>query len=89
MTGEMESTGRKTCPSVTLSITALTGVVTGPNPGFHGERPATINLSHGTTFKDHNQSKLILKFRFYLTENSLCLLFNDQSIHYVWEINGI
>jgi hypothetical protein len=83
MTWEMESTGRKTCTSATLSITALTRVVTGPNPGFRGERPLTINLSHGMTFKDHNQSKLISKFGFYLTENSLCLLYNDQSIHYV------
>jgi len=79
----MESTGRKTSPSATLSITALTGVVTGPNPGLRGERPATISLSHGMTFKDHNQSKLISKFGFYLTDNSLSLLYNDQYIHYV------
>jgi hypothetical protein len=59
MTGKMEHTGRKTRPSATLSITALTGVGTGPNPGLHGERPVTSNLNHGATFKDHNQSKLI------------------------------
>lgn len=75
MTGEMESTGRKTCPSATLSVT--------PNPGFCGERPATINLRHGMTFKNHNQSKLTSKFDFYLTENSLYLLYNDHSIYYV------
>jgi len=54
----MKGTGRKTRPSATLSITSLTGVGTGPNPGLRGDRPVTSNLNHGATFKDHNQSKL-------------------------------
>lgn len=59
MTGEMESTGGNTCPTATLPIVALTGTGTGPNPGLRGERPTTNILSYGTTFKDHNQPKLI------------------------------
>jgi hypothetical protein len=41
LTGENRSTGRKTCPSATLSTTNPTWTDLGLNPGLRGERPAT------------------------------------------------
>jgi hypothetical protein len=48
LTGETRRTRRKTCPSATLSTTNPTWIDPGANPGHHGERPATNDLSHGT-----------------------------------------
>jgi hypothetical protein len=42
------TTGRKTCPSVTLFTTNPTWIDPGSNLGLHSERPATNRLSHGT-----------------------------------------
>jgi hypothetical protein len=47
LTGENRNTGRKTCPSATLSTTNPTWT----DPGLRGERPATNRLSHGTAQK--------------------------------------
>jgi hypothetical protein len=41
LTGENRRTRRKTCPSVTLSITNPTRTDPGPKPGLRGEGPAT------------------------------------------------
>jgi hypothetical protein len=49
MTGKNRRTGRKTCPSATLSTTNSTCIDPGSNTGPRGERPATNDLSHGTT----------------------------------------
>ena len=43
-----QSTGRRTCPSVTLSTTNLTPTDRGSNPGLRGGSPATNRLSHVT-----------------------------------------
>jgi hypothetical protein len=48
LTGENQSTLRKSCHSATLSTTNPTWTDPGSNPGLHGERPATNRLSHGT-----------------------------------------
>jgi hypothetical protein len=45
------ATGRKTCPSTTLSTTNVTGTDLGSSPGLRGERPATNRQSHGTARK--------------------------------------
>ena len=37
---------RRTCPSVTLPTTNLTGIDLGPNPGLRGDRLTTKRLSH-------------------------------------------
>jgi hypothetical protein len=42
------STGRKTCPTATLSITSLTRTDMTSNTGHRGERPAADRLLHGT-----------------------------------------
>ena len=47
LTGENRSTGKKTCPSVTLFFTNPKWTDPGSNPGLGGERPATNRLSHG------------------------------------------
>jgi hypothetical protein len=57
LTGENQSTRRKTCPSATLSTTNPTWTDPGSNPGLRGERPATNRLSHGTA----NQNCLMQK----------------------------
>jgi hypothetical protein len=49
LTGENRRTRRKTCPSATLSTTNPTWIDPDSNPGLCGERPATDDLSHGTT----------------------------------------
>ena len=55
LTAEMRSTRRKTYYSVTLSATNPTWTGLGSNPGFHGERSATNQLSHGANcFKNKN-----------------------------------
>jgi len=41
-------TQRRTCPSATLSTTNPSWPGLGLNSDFHGERPATDRLSHGT-----------------------------------------
>jgi hypothetical protein len=96
MTREMERTGRKTRPSGTMSITALTGVGTGPNPGLRGDRPVTSNLNHGATFKDHNRLlKTITNLN--LFKNSVCTSQRTACVSFIltnlsitfWEINGI
>jgi hypothetical protein len=48
LTGKNRRTRRKTCASANLSITNLTWIDKGTNPGLCGERPATNRLSHGT-----------------------------------------
>jgi hypothetical protein len=53
LTGENQSTLRKTCPSATLSITNPTWTDPGSNPGLRSERPGTNRLSHGTA-KNNN-----------------------------------
>ena len=45
--GRNRSTGRKSCPSPTLSTTNLTWTDLGLNPGFLNGRPATNSLTHG------------------------------------------
>jgi hypothetical protein len=47
LTGENQSTRRKTCPSATLSTTNPTLTDPGSNPGLRGRRPAANRLSHG------------------------------------------
>jgi hypothetical protein len=49
-TGENRSTGRKTCPSATLSTINRTWTNPVSNPGLRAERPATKGLSHGTAY---------------------------------------
>jgi hypothetical protein len=46
---ENRRTRRQTCPSATLSATNPTWIDLGANPGLRGEKPATNDLSHGTT----------------------------------------
>jgi hypothetical protein len=46
LTGKNRSSGRKTCPSATLSTTNPTWTKPGSNPGLRGERPATNRLSY-------------------------------------------
>jgi hypothetical protein len=48
LTGESLRTRRKTCSSVTLSITSVTWTDPGANPGLRVERPATNRVCHGT-----------------------------------------
>jgi hypothetical protein len=48
LTGENWSTGRKTCPSATLSTTNPTWTDPGCNPGLRGDRRATNRLRHDT-----------------------------------------
>jgi hypothetical protein len=48
LTGENRRTGRKTCPSATLSTTNPTWIDPGENTGLRCERPATNDLSPGT-----------------------------------------
>jgi hypothetical protein len=47
LTGENRRTGRKTCPSATLSTTNPTWIEPGANPGLRVERSATNDLRHG------------------------------------------
>jgi hypothetical protein len=47
--GKTEELGRKTCPSATSPTTNPTWIDLGANPGLRGERPATNDLSHGTS----------------------------------------
>jgi hypothetical protein len=49
LTGENRRTRRKTCPGATLFTINLTRIDPGANPGVCGERPATNDLSHGTS----------------------------------------
>lgn len=51
LTGEKQSTGTKTCPSVTLSTINLTWAELESKPGLPGEKPATNRLRHGTAFE--------------------------------------
>jgi hypothetical protein len=48
LTGENRRTRRETCPSSTLSTTSPISTDPGANPWFHGERPTSNRLSHGT-----------------------------------------
>jgi hypothetical protein len=48
LTTENRRTRRKICPSATLATTNPTWIDPGANPGLHGEKPATNDLSHGT-----------------------------------------
>jgi hypothetical protein len=48
LTGENQSTGRRTCHSATLSTTNLKRTDPGSNAGPSVESPATDRLSHGT-----------------------------------------
>jgi hypothetical protein len=50
LTGENRRTRRKSCPSATLPTPNPTWIDPGANPGLSGERPATDDLSHGTSF---------------------------------------
>ena len=70
LTGENRSTGRKTCPSATLSTTNLTSTELGLNPGLSDYRPATNRLSHDTALKQEFHLNNIYKFSSYLTVNT-------------------
>ena len=59
--GENRSTGRKPCPSATLSTTNTTRTDPRSNPGLRGERPATNRLSRSTA----NASVLAVVFTVY------------------------
>jgi hypothetical protein len=48
LTGENLSTGRKTCPSDTLSATNPIWTDLGSKPGLGGDTMRTNRLSHGT-----------------------------------------
>jgi hypothetical protein len=52
LTGENQSTRRKTWPSATLSTTNPTWTEPGSNPDLPGGMPAANRLSHGTAFCD-------------------------------------
>jgi hypothetical protein len=58
LAGENRRTGRKTCPSATLSTTIPTWIDPGANPGLRGKKPATNDLSHGTALLIDNGSPL-------------------------------
>jgi hypothetical protein len=50
LTGKIQRTQRKTCPSATLSSTNHTRNDPGANSGLRGESPLTNHLSHDATF---------------------------------------
>jgi hypothetical protein len=50
LTGENRRTGRKTCPTATLSATNLTWTGVGSNVGLCDETPETYRLSHGMVY---------------------------------------
>jgi hypothetical protein len=51
--GKPKYSGKKTCPSATLSSTNPTWTDPGLNLGLRGERPATKRLNHGTAMRSY------------------------------------
>jgi hypothetical protein len=72
LTGENQSTQRKTCLDATLSTTNPTCIDPGANLGLRGQTPATNGLSHGTA--KYNTDRGIRK----QGEGTLVIQHNDQ-----------
>lgn len=89
MTGEMERTGIKTRPSATLSITALTGVGTGPNTGLRGEKPVKTTLTMARLLKTITNLNLFKK-SVCTSQRTACVSFIMTNLYITsWEINDI
>jgi hypothetical protein len=81
------STGSKTCPSDTSSITNLTWTGLGSNPGLCNERPATNRLSQGVARQFYVHLNDTGTFSYYLTVNPLHFLYKARLVNAFHSMN--
>jgi len=88
LTGENRSTGRKICPSATMSTTNLMYTDLGSTLGLRGERPATDRFSHSRLQINLNYIYIYIYIYIkrsspYRAVNTLRLGYTNQSVNAV------
>jgi hypothetical protein len=88
--GNPKYSGKKTCPSATLSTKISTWTDPGSNPGLRGGRPATNRLSHGTANPEelmHNHFRyipVIPHFALLCCQNLTCAPLSTSTKHKIY-----